>query len=160
MSNSPEKQRFAGWLCDYSSVSQSHPTSIFSIFTNIFLFCSIQKKDLNMPRTYTRQLGARSYRNYSDDQIEGAVNLILSTKLSLRQASSRFNIHRNSLWLKTKEKRGLTDKLTRTPDGQSAFTSDEEKLFVAHTIALSVERISNYHARLKMCCQVLTWQVG
>lgn len=49
----------------------------------------------------------------------------------------RYNIHRNTLWLKTKEARGTTEKPAKAPGGQPVFTVDEENRFAAHAIAMS-----------------------
>lgn len=39
--------------------------------------------------------------------------------------------------MKTKERRGLTEKPVRTPGGQPVLSADEENMFVAHAIAMS-----------------------
>ncbi|XP_049810031.1 uncharacterized protein LOC126253016 [Schistocerca nitens] len=63
--------------------------------------------------------------------------------MTLRAASERFNIHRNTLWNKTKEiKRSTTSnsetvKPKRQHGGQPIFTKEEEDTFVAHSIAMA-----------------------
>lgn len=75
-------------------------------------------------RNYKRKPGAWSYQNYTQETLINAIHLVLSKKLSLRAASERsvitmsyvlfvfplrFNIHQNTLWLKTKQAQGLVN---------------------------------------------------
>lgn len=49
----------------------------------------------------------------------------------------RFNIHRNPLWLKSKQARGLVDRSSQKVGRRPGFTEDEEKRLTAHAIAMS-----------------------
>lgn len=49
----------------------------------------------------------------------------------------RFNIHRNTLWLKTKQARGLVDRPAQKVGRQPVFTEQEEQRLIAHAIAMS-----------------------
>lgn len=40
-----------------------------------------------MPRTYTKRLGARAYRNYNEDVLERAVVAVVEGRMTLRGAS-------------------------------------------------------------------------
>lgn len=60
-------------------------------------------------------------------------NLILSFLL-------RYNIHKNTLWLKTKEARNVPIAIPvpmKTPGGQRVFTDDEEMGFAVHAVSMS-----------------------
>ena len=43
-----------------------------------------------MPETYKKQLGAQSYKNYTQEHLDNAVNAIKSKKMTLQEASERF----------------------------------------------------------------------
>ncbi|KAG8228693.1 hypothetical protein J437_LFUL008682 [Ladona fulva] len=49
----------------------------------------------------------------------------------------KFNIHRNTLWLKTKQARGLVNRPAQKVGCQPVFTEEEEKRLIAHAIAMS-----------------------
>lgn len=43
-----------------------------------------------MPRKYVKKLGGRTYRNYTAEHLQEAVNMVMSRQLSLREASDRY----------------------------------------------------------------------
>ena len=45
-----------------------------------------------MPRTYKRKLGARSYKNYSDENVERALEKIVDHGWGIRKASKIYKI--------------------------------------------------------------------
>nr|CAI5851337.1 unnamed protein product [Callosobruchus analis] len=84
-----------------------------------------------MPRVYKRKVGSRNYRNYTNERLEEALKDIRQNKLSIRLASEKYGIHRNTLWLKSKGKHNK-------PHGQQkVFTDQEENAFVFHIITMS-----------------------
>ncbi|VEN60718.1 unnamed protein product [Callosobruchus maculatus] len=84
-----------------------------------------------MPRVYKRKIGSRNYRNYTNERLEEALKNIRQNKLSIRLASEKYGIHRNTLWLKLKGKHNK-------PHGQQkVFTDQEENVFVVHIITMS-----------------------
>lgn len=84
-----------------------------------------------MPRTYKRRIGARHYRNYTNERLEEALDKIKSKSISIREASKQYGIHRNTLCLK------LHDKHKKKHGQQKVFTDEEENLFSAHLITMS-----------------------
>ncbi|XP_062542157.1 uncharacterized protein LOC134210149 [Armigeres subalbatus] len=75
-----------------------------------------------MPRTYKKQAGSRSYRNYKDVNLENCLRAI-SEGMSHREASKTFGIPKSTIGNKL-----YTDK-KNYPGGQCVFTSvEEEKL--------------------------------
>lgn len=92
-----------------------------------------------MPRTYVRRIGARSYRNYTKETLTEAVTQILNKQLSLREASDRYNSHKNTLWLKTKRGPECSNAIPvpmKIPGGQRVFP-DDEMGFAVHVISMS-----------------------
>nr|CAI5866988.1 unnamed protein product [Callosobruchus analis] len=73
-----------------------------------------------MPRVYKRKVGSRNYRNYTNERLEEALKDIRQNKLSIRLASEKYGIHRNTLWLKSKGKHNK-------PHGQQKVFTDQEK---------------------------------
>lgn len=84
-----------------------------------------------MPRSYKRKIGSRSYCNYTKEKLQAAVDEIKEKKISLRGAAQKYGIHRNTLWLKMKEKH------RNIPGHPRVFTEEEEIAFEAHIITLS-----------------------
>lgn len=56
----------------------------------MFFHVLFQIQRYNMPRKYTKKLGGRTYRNYTPQHLQEAVNLVVSRQLSLREASDRY----------------------------------------------------------------------
>ncbi|KAL5239134.1 hypothetical protein ACI65C_006544 [Semiaphis heraclei] len=48
-----------------------------------------------MPRTYVRKVGGRPYQNYNVESLDKALNAILKTNISIRQAAEQFQVPRN-----------------------------------------------------------------
>ncbi|CAH2088149.1 unnamed protein product [Euphydryas editha] len=45
-----------------------------------------------MPRTYQKRLGARAYRNYSEELLERPVTAVAEGRMTLHATSEKFNI--------------------------------------------------------------------
>ena len=85
-----------------------------------------------MPRVYKRSPGARNYKSYDDQAVKEAVMQIKSGKMSLRMASSIYEIPPGTLSNKVNPKHG------RKAGHPTAFSANEEAAFVSHmkTVAL------------------------
>lgn len=79
-----------------------------------------------MGRTYKRQLGTRTYKNYSEEYLNEAQNAIRNGTMSLREASRRFKIPLGTLSHKKNQKHKLT------PGRPLALLPEEEKALVNH----------------------------
>ncbi|KAJ8927327.1 hypothetical protein NQ314_020222 [Rhamnusium bicolor] len=84
-----------------------------------------------MPRKPRRILGARNFKNYSQDKLQQALEEIRSKSISLRNAAKKYQISKNTLWNK------LHGKHERMPGKPRVFTEQEEESFAGHLIALS-----------------------
>lgn len=84
-----------------------------------------------MPRKYKRSLGARAYRNYTDEALQNALTDIRLKKLSYRQASEKYGIHRNTLFIK------MHNKNPKKVGGQTVLSSTEENSLIGHIIAMA-----------------------
>lgn len=49
----------------------------------------------------------------------------------------RFNIHHNTLWLKTEQARGQVNRSAKKVGRQAVFTEEEEQWFIAHAMPMS-----------------------
>lgn len=81
-----------------------------------------------MPRTYRRKLGARQYRNYSEEVLSQAIVDVLNGKLSVRQAATQYKIPRKTLGNK------IAQKHNKKPGGQTVFSVPEEKVILQHIL--------------------------
>lgn len=84
----------------------------------------------NMSR---RKPGARSYKHYSDRQMELCLSDIENHILTQREASEKYKIPRSSIILKIKAIR--TNNIKR-PGRQCVFSEDEELAFVYHAMEM------------------------
>lgn len=50
-----------------------------------------------MPRNKPRELGSRPYANYTEEQLERAVDAVKSGELSLRSAAEKFEVPRATI---------------------------------------------------------------
>jgi len=87
---------------------------------------SVQKKWVtwNMPNNYKRTPGSRTYRNFSSETLECALNEIRNKRLTYREASDKYSIPMSTLSRK-KNKLNL-----KSYGGQTALTSIEEDVIV------------------------------
>ncbi|XP_050295123.1 uncharacterized protein LOC126735214 [Anthonomus grandis grandis] len=72
-----------------------------------------------------------NYKNYTEETLAEALNDIKNKRISLRGAAEKYGIHRNTLWLKIKERH------KNRPGQQKVFTDQEEDAFAAHIITVS-----------------------
>ncbi|XP_063218661.1 uncharacterized protein LOC134528923 [Bacillus rossius redtenbacheri] len=84
-----------------------------------------------MVRHYVRKRGSRQYKNYSEKNLEKALNEVRAKKISVRAAAEKYGIHRNTLSGK------IHGKHPNASGGQTTFSSDEEGLFAKYIIAMS-----------------------
>lgn len=85
-----------------------------------------------MPRKYQRKLGSRKYKDYTEQELSEALQKIRTGELSQRAASETYNIARSTLQLNLK----LGDR-KKCHGGQTALSTDEEKLIVANLLTIS-----------------------
>lgn len=79
-----------------------------------------------MPRHYTRPVGSRPYKNYTEETLKNILEEIKSKRISVRGAAEKYGIHRNTLSSK------LKGKAPRKPGGQTVFSEEEELGFISH----------------------------
>lgn len=84
-----------------------------------------------MPRNYRPQLGARSYKNYTQETLDNALEEIRTKKLSFRQAEQKYGIHKNTLFAK------MHDKNPKSAGGQTVLSKAEESSMVGHILAMA-----------------------
>lgn len=77
-----------------------------------------------MPRGYTRKLGSREYKNYTEETLSRCLAAIQNKELSHRKASLEYGIPRRTILKKLKGYRFLN------PGVPPIFTEDEENIFV------------------------------
>lgn len=109
-------------------MSQSNPLNIKERFSEFYCYYRLKA----MVRLYKRKLGSRCYKNYTEETLSVALSDIRSKKLSLREASEKYKIHKNTLWLKTKGRH------EKNVGRQKVFSETEEEKFVNHAIAMSI----------------------
>lgn len=80
-------------------------------------FCFFRK----MPRTFKRIIGTWNHKNYSEDQLNKALNEVIEGSLSIRAASNRYKIPLGTIYNKYKGWFG------RKPEGKTVFLETEEK---------------------------------
>lgn len=96
-----------------------------------------------MPRKHKKQLGSRSYRNFSDETLEAALRAIENGS-GIREASRRFGIDPSTL---SRKRRNL---FSRNPGRQPVFPKEEEEAFV-NNILLAAQwgfPLTSYDIRL------------
>lgn len=74
-----------------------------------------------MPRKYVKTIGARTYRNYSSENVQKAVVAVKTGRLSIRQASIQFGVSYGTIF---NRKNGLH---TLKNGGQAMLSEAEEK---------------------------------
>jgi helix-turn-helix, Psq domain len=84
-----------------------------------------------MAREYKKKPGCRKYHAYSESSVEKAVRKIKSGKLSLRQASKKFNVPKSTL---SNRARGVH---SGKPGHSTAFSEQEEQSLLNHIQAVS-----------------------
>jgi len=50
-----------------------------------------------MPRAYVWKVGGKPYQNYDVESLDKAVNAILKTNISIRQAAEKFQVPRSTI---------------------------------------------------------------
>ena len=83
-----------------------------------------------MVRNYKRKVGSRSYRNYTNDQLQNAIRAVQSKNLSVNKAAETLKIPRKTLEKKMKKQH------TNKPGRPCVFTKAEEDLFCAALITV------------------------
>lgn len=83
----------------------------------------------NKTKNRRRLPGSRSYRDYSQDMLKLAVEMVAKNKMSSREAEKRFGIPRRTILNKIKKVHN------KTVGGQQKLTNDEEEKFVNVLIA-------------------------
>ena len=84
-----------GGRCRYPSV-KSPPR--FGAISGVRKGLSVLLPGLpKMPRIYQRRVGARKYKDYTDESLREAVTTMKQKNLTLREASARFGIPKSSL---------------------------------------------------------------
>lgn len=78
--------------------------------------------------TKRRKVGARTYRNFSNEQLEKAIDEVKSGKLSIRNASEKFSIPKSTIARKVKQK-NMND-----PGHPTALTQKDENIIVEKII--------------------------
>jgi hypothetical protein len=84
-----------------------------------------------MGKTHKRQLGSRTYKNYSEDTLNKALNAIQQGKMSYRDASLKFKIPLGTLSNKKNHKHDST------PGRPLAVTEKEESELVNHLLTVT-----------------------
>ena len=125
-----------------------------------------------MPRNPKRSHGTRPYRNYTEESLNKALQAVRNKTLSIRNASSKYGIPKNTLHLKCQEKH--LNAVGRAP----VFTNEEELQFVGHIVSVSIygfpvdvfelrcivksylDRVGERSCDLKTTCQELIGQRG
>lgn len=77
-----------------------------------------------MVRTYKKKVGARSYKNYSEETLEEILTKIASGALSIRAASQQYKISLGTLYNTFKGKH------IKKPGGQTVFSKMEEQCII------------------------------
>lgn len=98
-----------------------------------------------MPRKPQRLLGARNYKNYSEEKLQQALDEIKSKSISLRGAAKKYQIAKNTLWNK------IHGKHTRRHGKPRVFSENEEESFAGHLIALSAFGFPVTAEDMKVC---------
>ncbi|XP_060810031.1 uncharacterized protein LOC132904125 [Amyelois transitella] len=74
-----------------------------------------------MPRTYQKRLGARGYKNYTEELLDRAITAVTEGRMTLRAASEKFNIPYGTIFNK------YHGKYIKKPGAQPVFSKTEEE---------------------------------
>lgn len=129
---------------------------------------NIQNHSVKMVRTYKKKLGARAYKNYSEEDLKKAVCEVKSGRLSQKAAAEKYKINRTTLLYKV---RGSHE---NNPGHPTVLSKVEEEL-IAETLGTVsdwgfpmtksdvrgvIEKFVNKQGRVvpqwKIMCRVLT----
>ncbi|KAK6167094.1 hypothetical protein SNE40_021198 [Patella caerulea] len=83
-----------------------------------------------MVRNYKRKVGSRSYRNYTEDALQNAIQAVQSKRLSVKKAAETYKIPRKTLGNKVNEKH------LNKPGRPTVFSKAEEDLFCAALVTV------------------------
>ena len=92
---------------------------------NLTFICTYFR-DLTKPRTYKRKLGARSYKNYSDENVERALEKNCRPWVGHKKSSKIYKIPYDTLHNRYHGRRGGKN------GGQSTFSTKEEKSLIKY----------------------------
>lgn len=91
-----------------------------------------------MVRNYiSRKRGTRTYKNFNEDQMEAAIKLIESKKMTYRQVEEEFKISRSTLCLRMKKK-SLSNQGVSVPGHPTALTWEEEEVIAEHLVVVAL----------------------
>lgn len=107
-----------------------------------------------MPRRYTRKLGSREYKNYTEETLSRCLAAIQNKELSHRKASLEFGIPRRTILNKLKGYHVLN------PGVPPIFTEHEENIFVNCIIKASDYGFPMGEFDLKMVVKHYLEQIG
>lgn len=81
-----------------------------------------------MPRAYVRKVGGRPYQNYDVESLDKAVNAVLKTNISIRQAAEQFQVPKSTIsdYLKAHK----SNKIIKKPGTPTALNTDQEEKLV------------------------------
>ena len=84
-----------------------------------------------MPRKHKRRLGSRKYHDFSNETLEKALDDVIKTGLSFREASEKYGIPKSTLHRKRNKQH------TRPVGRPTAFTQEMEQIIVHHLVKVS-----------------------
>lgn len=77
-----------------------------------------------MPRAYVRKVGGRPYQNYDVETLDKAVNAVLKTNISIRQAAEQFQVPKSTISDNLKAHK--SNKIIKNPGTPTALNTDQE----------------------------------
>lgn len=89
-----------------------------------------------MVRTHKRKLGSRAYKNYSDEQLNKAVDAVLKG-MTLRKAQETFKVKRETVRKAVSSIKSGIPILKKPVGGQTALNEHEEAALVQHVVSLA-----------------------
>lgn len=81
-----------------------------------------------MPRAYVRKVGGRPYQNYDVETLDKAVNAVLKTNISIRQAAEQFQVPKSTISDNLKAHK--SNKIIKNPGTPTALNTDQEEKLV------------------------------
>lgn len=81
-----------------------------------------------MPRKYLRKIGGRPYQNYTVESLNKALNAILKTKISIREASEQYQVPKSTIHDHLKARK--SNKIINKPGSPTFLNADQEAKLV------------------------------